>query len=53
MLGNCGKLLKTGGRKIRMGMILRSIVRKYILRVAVGWKWNRRTSSDRFEDERR
>jgi aromatic ring-opening dioxygenase catalytic subunit (LigB family) len=36
MLGNSGKLLKTAGRKIRMGMILRSIVRKYILSMVVG-----------------
>jgi hypothetical protein len=53
MQGNSGKLLKTARRKIRMGMILRSIVRKYILSMAVGWNWIRRTSSEWFEDERR
>lgn len=37
MLGNSGKLLKTAGRKIIMGRILRSIVRKYVLRMVVGW----------------
>ena len=53
MLENSGKLMKAAGRKIRVGMILRSIVRKYILRVVVGWNWIRRTSSDWFADERR
>jgi len=48
-----GKLLKTAGRKIRMGMILRGIVRKYILRMIVGCNRIRRTSSDWFEEERR
>ena len=53
MLGNSDKLLKTAGRKIRMGVILRSIAKKYILRMVVGWNWIRRTSSDWSEDGRR
>ena len=51
MLGNSGKLLKRAGRKVRMDMKLRGIVRKYILRMVVGWNWIRRTSSDWFDDE--